>query len=590
MVNQKKEMFEMNTHVQDFLRRVVSVGLLAALIFSTACSSLMTQPVEVEPAEPEHKPKLKGMTLDGDLLYELLVAEFAGNAGDMETSVDYYQQAAGQSDDSRIAARATYIALYGKQYEHTLDLLDRWRELDPDNQDIDRIYAVSYLHLHQPEKALPHVQAVLGFHDTDQKKRAMVVKRVLGDEIKAQDSFDLLEALNQVEKDNSQLLILQAKYAAELEQYDQSIALLDRVLEIDDSLVDVHLIKARIYRAQDKREESRAVIKQVLEDHPDNLNLRMQYAHMLLEDKDYKAAREQYALLQEQQPDNVEVLLNLALLYIETEQLDESAELLSHLIELDKKTDIAHYYLGRIEQNKDQFKSAIAHYIKVKNGAYVFEAKLRIASLFARLDRVDEAIEQLNILVEDTEEWPKRVRAYLAQGEIFRSQQRYQDAYDMYSRALSHNREDINLLYARALIAEKVDRVDVAESDLLKVLTMEPDNSDALNALGYTLADKTERYQEAKEYIEKALELVPDDPAIMDSLGWVNYRLGELQEALKWLSKAFEKLEDAEIAAHYGEVLWLTDQKDQARAVWQKGQEVDAQHPVLVETLKKYKP
>ncbi|MCW8923565.1 MAG: tetratricopeptide repeat protein [Gammaproteobacteria bacterium] len=580
-------MLGIHKYTQCLLQRILFAGLLVAVVFSTACTPLAKSSVDAQADVP--KPEPKGMTLDEDLLYELLVAEFAGNAGDLEMSADFYQQAAGQSDDSRIAARATYIALYDKQYERALDLLERWRELDPENPDIDRIYAVSYLHLHQPAKALPHVQAVLAHHEDDDKKRALVVKQLLGDENEPQDSFDLLEALNKVETDNPQLLILQARYAAQLEQYDQSIALLDRVLEVDDSLLDVHLIKARIYRAQDKRDESRAVIKQVLADHPDNLKLRMQYAHMLVEDKDYDAAREQYVLLREKQPDNVEVLLNLALLHIETEKLDEAAELLSHLIELDKKTDIAHYYLGRIEQNREQFKNAIAHYIKVQSGAYVFEARLRIASLFARLDRVDEAIEQLNILVEDTEEWSKRVRAYLAQGEIFRSRQRYQDAYDMYTRALSHNREDINLLYARALIAEKVGRVDVAESDLLKVLSMEPENADALNALGYTLADKTERYQEAKEYIEKALELVPEDPAIMDSLGWVNYRLGELQESLKWLSRAFEKLEDAEIAAHYGEVLWLTDQKEQARAVWQKGREVNAEHPVLIETLKKFK-
>ena len=582
-MNQMRKILEMHIYPPAFLRCVISIGLLFSLLLSSACSSLTPQVVEPVLAEP------KGMALDGNLLYNLLAAEFAGNAGDFDASVEFYQQAAEQTDDSRVAARATYIALYDKQYQRTLELLARWRELEPENQDIDRIYAASYLHLHQTAKALPYVRAVLAQDSLSDKEKAMVVKQLLADDIEPQDSLDLLEALNQVATGNTQMLILQAKFAAQLEGYEHSIELLDRVLELDDSLVDVHLIKSRIYQAQGKPAEAKAVIKQVLEDYPDNLDLRLQYAHMLVAGKEYELAREQYVLLQQKQPDNVEVLLNLALLYIDTNKLDEAAELLGHLIELDQKTDIAHYYMGRIEQSKNHFKKAISHYIKVKNGSYVFEARLRIASLFARLDRIDEAIDQLNILVEETEEWPSRVRVYLTQGEIFRSRRRYQDAFDMYSRALSHNREDINLLYARALIAEKVDRIDIAESDLLKVLSMEPENSDALNALGYTLADKTERYQEAREYIQKAAALVPDDPAIMDSLGWVNYRLGELQEALKWLSMAFEKLVDAEIAAHYGEVLWQSNQKDKAREVWKKGQEADAQHPVLIETLKKFK-
>ena len=570
------------TILQSMTKRMKTISMVAVLALVAGCSSVPTQPVEVAEA--------KKSSLDGDLLYDLLAAEFAGNAGDFDSSVEFYRQAALKSDDSRIAARAAYIAMYNKQYEHALTLLERWRELAPEDSDVNQMYALSYLHMSRPMEAVPYVQAILAQGDLSNKQKAMVVKQLLGSEIEAKDSVVLLDALNKAQLDNTQMLILQARYTAQLQQFDDSIALLDRVIEIDGSLLDVHLVKSRIYQAQGKRAAAKAVIAQVLEDNADNIALRMQYANMLVEDKEYEMAREQYLILKKYQPENAEVLLNLALLYIETDQMGEAAELLGALIELDEKTDIAHYYLGRIEQGNEQYKSAIAHYIKVVNGTYVFEAKLRVAGLFAILERVDEAIEQLNVLAEETEEWSNKVRVYLAQGEIFRNNQRYKDAFDMYSGALRFNREDINLLYARALIAEKVDRVDVAESDLLKVLSMDPTNSDALNALGYTLADKTERYQEAKEYIQKAAALVPDDPAIMDSLGWVSYRLGEMQAALEWLSKAFEKLVDAEIAAHYGEVLWQNNQKEKAREVWQKGQDVDAQHPVLIETLKKFNP
>ena len=187
-------------------------------------------------------------------------------------------------------------------------------------------------------------------------------------------------------------------------------------------------------------------------------------------------------------------------------------------------------------------------------------------------------------------DWPLRVRAYLAQGEVLRKLQRYDEGVEMYSRALQQNPEDTSLLYARGLMAEKINRLDISEADLLKVIAIEPDNADALNALGYTLADRTTRYDEALVYIKKAAELKPDDPAVLDSLGWVNYRLGRIDEALKWMSKAFEKLKDAEIAAHYGEVLWFSNQKEKARGVWHKAKEIDAEHPVLVETLERIKP
>ncbi|HHO60098.1 MAG TPA: tetratricopeptide repeat protein, partial [Thiotrichales bacterium] len=230
------------------------------------------------------------------------------------------------------------------------------------------------------------------------------------------------------------------------------------------------------------------------------------------------------------------------------------------------------------------------YYLRVKDESYQFDSQLRIAALLAALGRADEGLDKLEALAQEQSSWSRRVRVYLAQGEILRAEGRYRDGVEMYSRALLQKPDDPNLLYARGLMAEKIDRLDMAESDLRKVIALEPQNANALNALGYTLADRTERYQEALKYILRASELVPDDPAILDSLGWVSFRLGKMEEAEKWLSKAFEKLTDAEIAAHYGEVLWAINKKDKAREVWQKGKEQDAEHPVLLETLERIKP
>ena len=370
----------------------------------------------------------------------------------------------------------------------------------------------------------------------------------------------------------------------------EPLAILDQVLEIDPSMHEVSIIKARILFALGKHEEASALMKQVLEEFPDNNALRLQYARMLVEQQNLKAATEQYSILHENQPEDGEIALSLALLNIETNNIEEAIVALEHLIEIDKNVSIANYYLARIAQSQGDNKQAIAYYLRVKNGDYIFDAQLRIGILLSILGKPDEGLAKLEALAEAQSNWDLRVKVYLAQGEVLRSQQRYKEGVEMYSRALQQNREDTNLLYARGLMAEKVDRLDMAEADLLKVISKEPDNADALNALGYTLADRTSRYKEALEYINRAAELVPDEPAILDSLGWVSYRLGRMDDALKWLSRAFEKLEDAEIAAHYGEVLWHSNQKDKAREVWDKGKAKNAKNPVLIETLERIKP
>ena len=558
--------------------------LVITALMTVALNACTTAGIEknIDGAEAKKQPELTG-----DLLYQLLVGEFAGSSGGLDASVDSYLRAAEMSQDSRVAARAAYIAVYGKKYEEALEALERWSELSPQDSEIYRMYAVTYLKLHQPRDAAVYIQMILDESGSSAREKALFAKKLLNKESNTKDSLVVLEALNLADPDNLHMLILQARFSAQLEQYVDAVSLLDQVLEIDSSLSDVHIIKARILGAQGKREESEALMLKVLEEHPDNSNLRTQYARMLVEDGKFDLAREHFLILRKQTPENAEVLMSLALLYIETKQLDEAAVFLDQLIKMGKNIDIANYYHGRIAQNKERHEDAINYYRKVKNGSYVFEAKLRIAGLFARLGKVDKAVDQLEVLAEEQTSWPNRVRAYLAQGEILRSANKNKEAFEMYSRALMQNPEDADLLYARALSAEKVDRLDITESDLLKVLSTEPENANALNALGYTLADRTERLQEAHAYIKRAMELVPDDPAILDSLGWVSYRLGKMEDAVKWLSKAFELLKDAEIAAHYGEVLWKSNQRDKARDVWQKGKESNAEHPVLVETLKR---
>ncbi len=489
-----------------------------------------------------------------------------------------------------MAARAAYISVYAGDYQHALTLLARWKKLDPANPDVDRMYAITYFRMKQPEQSAQYLEKIIAQSKADDLGKAVAVKTMLHKEPDTETALALLVALNKIEgSKNLHMLVLQARYEAELKHYDEAQTILDKVSQTDPALDDAYLLKSRILLAQGKTEEASRLISDLVEKHPKNAVLRLQYARMLVGQKKITEAREQFRILSQQQPDNADVIMSLALLSIDTGKLDKAKEHLNKLLKLNQRTDIAYYYLGRIAQSEKKNKLAISYYVRVVDSDYTFDARLRIAALFAQLGRVDESLDQLQALADQQTEWPLKLRVYLTEGEILRSQHRYKEGFEMLSQALKEKPDDPDLLYARALIAEKVNRIDITESDLLKVLASEPQNANALNALGYTLADKTKRYKEALGYIQRAAALVPNDPAILDSLGWVSYRLGNMQDALKWLKLAFEKLKDAEIAAHYGEVLWKTNQHEKAREVWKRGREIDANQPVLVETLKRFK-
>lgn len=587
-----------NYKLTFYLLLVLSVPLSACNHMLSSSGNDKAQDSAARPSEAETTENanvkssvpVQQIELDGDSLFNLLAAEFAGNSGNIEASLDYYREAAKTIDDSRIAARTAYIALYGEHYDEALSALDRWQELESGATDLPKMYAITYLKLEQPEKALPYIEEFLARSGDSSIDQAKTVKHLLAKEATTKDAYFVLQRLNAKKDKNIHLLVLQSRYAAQLQKYDESIVLLDQVLEIEPSLHEVKIIKFRILTAQGKKKEATALLQKLLTELPENTALRLQYARMLVEQNKLAEAAEQYSILYKKSPDNADVVLSYALLNIELKNLDVAVEALQHLVEIDKNVAIANYYLGRIAQNQADNKQAIAYYLNVKSGDYHYDAQLRVGILLALLGKPDEGVAKLEALAEVQTDWTRRVKSYLAQGEILRSEQRYKEGVEMYSRALQQKRDDTNLLYARGLMAEKVDRIDITEADLLKVISKEPDNANALNALGYTLADRTGRYQEALKYIKRAAELVPDDPAILDSLGWVSFRLGKMDDALKWLSKAFKMLEDAEIAAHYGEVLWHNNQKDKAREIWQKGKLDNADNPVLVETLNRIKP
>lgn len=180
------------------------------------------------------------------------------------------------------------------------------------------------------------------------------------------------------------------------------------------------------------------------------------------------------------------------------------------------------------------------------------------------------------------------VRVYRAEAEILTNADRLNEAIEVYSLALDEFPENSDLLYARAMLAEKLDRLDVLEADLRSILSREPNNAEALNALGYTLADRTDRYDEALELIKQALALQPDDYYIVDSMGWVMYRMGRHQESIEHLRRAMTLSDDSEIAAHLGEVLWVTGDKQEAQEIWNTALESTPDDERLLDVIKRF--
>ena len=213
-------------------------------------------------------------------------------------------------------------------------------------------------------------------------------------------------------------------------------------------------------------------------------------------------------------------------------------------------------------------------------------AQTRYINLLTEQGNVDKAQLHLKLL---RKEHPERaVNLFIFEASFLRERGLDQAAFDLYSEALLEHPGNIELLYGRAMVAEPLNRLAVLEQDLRLIIKQDPNNSQALNALGYTLTDRTDRHQEAFVLITRALEIKPNDPFYLDSLGWVHFRLGHLAEAERYLRQAAEIQPDPEFLAHLGEVLWLRDKTAEAKAVWQQGLKQQPDNQFLLDTMHRF--
>ena len=519
----------------------------------------------------------------------LMVAEIALNRGDTDTAIEYYRRVAVSQNSAEIAERAVRVAVYGQNLEVAVELARRWIELDPARLEARQAIAAIYIRQNRIEDAFGYVDGLIEASDLAEAQLYSSMLDTLAREKNSEAVLAVSRRVADKHTVSAYAQYLHAMLAAQNNQVEEALDYFDRSLVLGE-IVGVHAARARILLRLGRSDEAVHSLDKAVAANPDDQNLRLTYARLLVDVKEYEKARVEFEALNQASPDDAELLYTLGLLSLESERLDDAEKYMRKLVDLNQRKGEAQYYLGRIYENRRQYDEAISWYQQVHGGDYQFDARLRIADMFGESGRVDEAVDYLDAMLKGSQSDGSLVRIYITKGELLRISGRYSEAMEVFSTALEIVPGNNDLLYARALVAERLDRIDMLEADIMVILKTEPDNAHALNALGFTLADRTERYQEAYDYLKRAIEIMPDDAAIIDSWGWVHYRLGQFDEAIRQLRKALSRLDDPEIAAHLGEVLWVTGKRAEATDIWQKALAKSPDDPVLLQVMERFNP
>ena len=246
----------------------------------------------------------------------------------------------------------------------------------------------------------------------------------------------------------------------------------------------------------------------------------------------------------------------------------------------------SHYYLGYIDENQGRTAEAIDHYLQVGTEFANFLNAQRQA---VRLLVLEERFEEAHALVLSVSEGRPELEIVLVAVEVdaLMNTGQLERADALLSATLEIYADNVDMLFARALLSDRQGNLARAEEDLRRIIALEPQNATALNQLGYTLADRTDRYEEALALLERAIAADPQDPAIIDSLAWAQYKLGRNEEALANLERAFAVFPDAEVAAHLGEVLWMMGRQDDANRVWNEALRERPDSAILLNTIER---
>lgn len=556
-------------------------GLILPLLLLGACAQ---QPAEREPAERiPVEPPLPVETTP-EMLADLLVAEVAAQRNALHVTLGYYSKVALASNDPAALEQAARLAAYLREHQQALTLAERWLRQSPDNARAAEIAALAAISLGEVDRAAAHIDTLMARDPNAALADLVEQARNLGE----QTNEPLLAALSSLVEhypDQAPLWYARALHLQNQGQLEPALEACERALKRQRNHQEALLLKGRLLADLGREDEARSHLAKLVKKFPDARRVRVQYARLLITTGRHQQARKQLETLAERFPESPELRFSLALFALEEEAYDNARRTLEELLDEDYRVDDMHLYLAQVAEMSGHPGEAIEHYLKVSGGDKRLRGRVQAARLMYKNGRYDDADTLMNNL---RDQHPAQAPSlYAAQAEMLSRTGRTEEALAMLDDAIAGLPNNKDLLYARAMVAERLDKLGQVEADLRRVLDMAPDDAVALNALGYTLADHNQRLEEARGYIEQALEKQPDNPAFLDSMGWVLYRQGRPEEALEWLRRAWEKLNDPEIAAHYGEVLWQLDERDKARRIWRDGLEEHPDSDKLHETIER---
>ncbi|WP_417553328.1 tetratricopeptide repeat protein [Marinomonas fungiae] len=548
----------------------------------SACSSVSNH---VTPLQADSQWAPVAQSTHAKQLEQVLGAEFTLQRQGSQQASTLYLEVAQQSSDEGIAKRATSTAVMSDDTQAILNASQRWLELNPSASEAYPVRLQALLNTEQTDQAAELLiqatqhNAALGFlpNFVDQNVRHENITSQLEDILSAPElSKDLYVEIAQYH-----LLFINGGYPYIVENIGQLITRSPK-----SELEGLIVIKALSEEQLGFKNKAQRTLVQGLKQHPNSQRIQANLLEILI--KNGKSQQALDAFYDADFPPYLaqQIGLGMGQLLIQQGHLEQSIALLSDLPRHGVLRDQLLFMLANAQHEAGQFDEALNNLINVF-GQLSWTASETIVKWLYSVHQAD----LVNGIILKRAALDSEPGHIMGVADLHVQQRQPELAIDLLTRSLSVFPDVDSLRYKRAITYDMQEQWAAALDDLKLLLEKHPNDPAYLNALGYTLMVRSpDDFDEAFELIQQAYALDDEDPAILDSMGWAYYLNGDIDSARDLLAQAWNEMQDAEIGAHFGEVLWHKGKHEQALAIWHQALKDNASLPTLIKTLEKYAP
>lgn len=570
---------------------VLLVLSACALVERSEPQSVAPQPVTAE--QPVAQPQVAVQSVENanggtpsptglteELLYDLLLSNIAFEAGELDVSAEALIRAARASDDPQVVSRAVRMGVHSKHYADAAELGQRWIELMPEDYLAYIVTALAAVMDNQTEQALQTLQALMQKDENNISLRFQQTGEVFLQYVDGPAAVTVFKQLAAQYSDKIQAWLVLAGIAQKTRDFTTMEAAIDQLLALEPGNEKAAEYKLLVLTGKPEAQQRFAL--EFLDANPHANEFRMLFAKHLLREARNDQAIEQLSKLLKNDPQNIDAIGLLGLLYQTKEQYDKAAKMFRKQLKLQPEEQSIRMYLASALQAAGHYDEAMSELARVQSGDELLNAQRQMALLIEQAEGADAGLSYLQALkgrdqYEDAQLLIERELMLKRAGRDIEAIRLLNDAVKRYP-------ADETLLYHRALSWIESNNLAAHEADMRVLLASQPDNAQYNNTLGYSILTLSDRLETAGELIDKAYTLSPEDPYILDSKGWLEFKRGNVQSGLEYLLSAFKLDQDAEIAAHIGEVYWALGEQERAREFWDTGNKLDPDNQTLINT------